>query len=208
MPLDPKREELVTLATRDIHHPDQITYGEVRPTNVARYKAARWPVVTDCSGWYQCLCYAAGLPDPMGTGYAGANRDGCEGFTGTMLSHMLDTTKAACYPGDAVVFGAFPGVHAAVFLQRGNAADPTMGSNGTPGDPTEMPLSRLVAGFPGKPVTYLKLAEPDVFTQRWKVRDMRGRLIATTEHPAIWSARHTSVFRDHGLVGFYKEVPK
>ena len=202
MPLDPKREELVTLAERDIHHPDQITYGEVRPIPVERYKMQRWPVVTDCSGWYTCLCYAAGLPDPNGLGFDG------DGFTGTMLSHMTHTTRAACFPGDAVVFGANPGVHCAVFLQRGTAPDPLMGSNGAPNDPQELPLSHLIAAFPGRPVTYLRLPEPDTFTQRWKVRDMRGRELGETAHPAIWSARHTDLFRKHGLVGFYKEVPK
>ena len=208
MPIDPKREELVAFATRDCHEPQRITYGEVRPTPVRAYKEQHWPVVTDCSGWYQCLCYASGLPDPMGTGYAGADTGGCEGNTATMLSHMTHATKASCFPGDAVVFGAFPGVHAAVFLQRGNAADPIMGSNGRPADPVELSLSSLIAAFPGRTVTYLKLAEADTLTDRWMVRDLRGRLIAVTEHPAIWSARHTSTFRDHGMVGFYKEVPK
>lgn len=208
MPLDPKREALVTLALRDCHSPQHITYGEVRPIPVRAYKAERFPVVTDCSGWYDCLCYAAGLPDPFGLGYHGAAEGGTEGFTGTQLSHMAHVTRQACFPGDCVVFGAFPGVHTAVFLQRGTALDPTMGSNGRPADPVELPLSQLIAAFPGRAVTYLKLPEPDVFTQRWKVRDMRGRLLAETEHPAIWAARHTGSFRDHGEVTFHKEVPK
>lgn len=207
MPIDPKREELVVLAMRDCHSPEHITYGEVRPTPVVPYKERRWPVTTDCSGWYQCLCYAAGLPDPMGTGYAGATTGGTEGFTGTALSHMRHVTRQACFPGDAVVFGAFPGVHLAVFLQRGTATDPTMGSNGRPQDPVELPLSQLIAAFPGRTVTYLKLAERDTFTQRWAVRDLRGRHLATTAHPAIWAARHTGSFRDHAQVSFHKEDP-
>jgi hypothetical protein len=208
MPLDTPRNTLVSLALRDCHEQQDITYREVRPIPVEAYKAERWPIVTDCSGWYECLCYAAGLPDPFGMAYAGAATGGCEGNTASMLSHMPHTTRVACFPGDAVVFGAFPGVHAAVFLQRGNLGNPLMGSNGRPQDPVELPLSELVAAFPGRAVTYLKLPEPDTFADRWRVRDMRGRLVATTEHPAIWSARHTHAFRDHGELAFYKEVSK
>lgn len=206
MPLDPARERLIALGLRDCHDPTSITYGEVRPTPVGDYKARRFPIVTDCSGWYQCLCYAAGLPDPMGTAYAGAGHGGCEGYTGTLLSYLATTTKAACFPGDCVVFGAYPGVHVAVFLQRGSAPDPLMGSNGQPADPVEIHLSDLIAAFPGRAVTYLRLPEKDEANLSWQVRDMRGRLLGTTNHPAVWAARHSGSFRSHGEVSFHKEV--
>jgi len=206
MPLDPARERLVQLALRDCASPANITYGEVRPTHVVDYKEQRWPIVTDCSGWYQCLCYAAGLPDPMGTGYAGAGAGGCEGYTGSLLSYLKPIPLASVVPGDVCVFGAYPGRHCVVFLTTGQAPTVEVGSNGQPADPVRTTLASEAAGFPGQAVTYLQLPAPAAVSTRWVVRDLRGELLGTTGHPVRWALRHPKAFRAHGEVSFHKGV--
>lgn len=206
MPLDPARERLVAMVTRDCASPQNITYGEVRPTPVARYKDGRWPIVTDCSGWYQCLCYAAGLPDPFGTGYAGAGAGGCEGYTGSALSHLKPIPLGQVVPGDCVVFGAYPGRHLAVFLTTGTAAHVEVGSNGQPADPVRVSLAAEAAGFQGQAITYLQLPAPGIVQDTWQVRDLRGTLLGTTHHPVRWALRHPRSFRRHAEVSFHKEV--
>lgn len=206
MPLDPRRENLVGLVQRDVGHQTNITYGEVRPTKVKQYQEERWPVTTDCSGWYQCLCYTAKLPDPMGTGYAGADTVGCQGNTDTLLSHLADVPLSRVLPGDCVVYGRAPSVHVAVFTTSGAVATPRVGSNGNPDAPDSMTLAEMTAGFPGRPVTYLALPVPNVVPVRqWKVRSLNGKLLAETKHPVRWAVAHPRSFRRHVAITFHQE---
>jgi cell wall-associated NlpC family hydrolase len=81
------------------------------------------PLTTDCSG-FATLCYfVAGAPDPNGLGYSGA------GWTGTMLRHMGSVEPSEARRGDLVVWGAYPGRHVAILIERGD--DPLLCSHGS-----------------------------------------------------------------------------
>ena len=91
----------------------------------------RLPLTTDCSGFVTLCYFLAGAPDPNGLAYDG------EGWTGTLLRHMTQIAEPSA--GDVVVFGAYPGHHAAIVLARGD--DPLLASHGQERGPVEVRFS-------------------------------------------------------------------
>jgi hypothetical protein len=71
------------------------------------------PLTTDCSGFFTWCYRVAGAPDPNGLGYKAL------GFTGTLMGHGRQISRLEVKPGDAVIWGAYPGVHVAMALARG-----------------------------------------------------------------------------------------
>lgn len=120
------RAAIVANARWGIAHAAAIHYAEARPIEGLRAPRTL-PLWTDCSG-FVTLCYAwAGAPDPNGLGYDGA------GWTGTLLESMQPLPADAVVPGDVVVFGPAPGVHAALVLEPGS--DPLLCSHGQESGP-------------------------------------------------------------------------
>jgi hypothetical protein len=192
------RTEIASLIHRDAAaNAAHFIYGETRPIPYANYKAERWKVTTDCSGWYGCMCYAAGAPNPFGLSYASG-----EGFTGDLLGYLKPIQLSQVQPGDCVVYGAYPGVHVAVFADAGR----TVGSFGAPGQPHILSLDQETAGFPGRKVTYLQLPVAAPKRTLWVVRNGKGEiLVRSTAHPARWAALHSQAFRRYGIVSFHRE---
>ena len=89
------------------------------------------PLTTDCSGFVTLCYFIAGAPDPNGLDYDG------QGSTGTLLRHMTRVLEAK--GGDVVVFGAYPGHHAAIVLEPGD--DPLLASHGQERGPVEVRFS-------------------------------------------------------------------
>jgi cell wall-associated NlpC family hydrolase len=83
---------------------------------------AHLPLATDCSGFVTVCYFLAGAPDPNGRGYDG------EGWTGTLLTHMTAIAPDDVQAGDVVVYGDYPGHHAAIVLEPGD--DPLLASHG------------------------------------------------------------------------------
>jgi cell wall-associated NlpC family hydrolase len=134
------RQAIVAAAQWGIRNEARIHYGSVRPIPLAR----RLPLTTDCSG-FATLCYfLAGAPDPNGLGYDG------QGWTGTLLRHMAQVPEPRA--GDVVVFGAYPGHHAAIVLAPGE--DPLLASHGQERGPVEIRLSTEARYQPAE-VTWL-----------------------------------------------------
>ena len=87
-------------------------------------------IYSDCSAWVT-YCYAwAGARDPNELNFDG------EGYTGTLLEHGERIAVGQCLPGDVVVFGPPPGVHAALIIEAGK--DPLTSSMGEQGQPAAM----------------------------------------------------------------------
>ncbi|HSX21822.1 MAG TPA: hypothetical protein VLE97_03500, partial [Gaiellaceae bacterium] len=105
----------------------RIHYGEVRPIPLGR----RLPLTTDCSGFVTLCYFLAGAPDPNGLAYDG------DGWTGTLLRHMEHVPEPRV--GDVVVFGAYPGHHAAIVLAPGE--DLLLASHGQERGPVEVRFS-------------------------------------------------------------------
>lgn len=121
------RQAIVAAARWGIRNEPRIHYGEVRPIPLAR----RLPITTDCSGFVTLCYFLAGAPDPNGREYDG------EGWTGTLLRHMAHIEEPRA--GDVVVFGAYPGHHAALVLAPGD--DPLLASHGQERGPVEVRFS-------------------------------------------------------------------
>lgn len=130
-----------------LHHANW-DYAQIRPIPHPPH-AGR--IVTDCSGAVTYLAELCKLPDPNGRRFDG------RGYTGTLLDHCSQTTRAMLKPADLVVFGAFPGHHVAAVLTVGD--DPMLGSMGRQGDPREISLSIEAASQAARghsTVTYLR----------------------------------------------------
>lgn len=158
------RERIVAQALWGAAHEPDIHYAETRPIPLAAWRAGRLPLTTDCSGFATCCYYAAGAPDPNGSGYDG------QGYTGTLLSHGHAIPLADACPGDLAVFGASPGVHVVVVTDHGH----TCVSHGTEAGPRVSTLAAEWAGFPGQPMTVLRFMAPDpapapAIAWRWRV---------------------------------------
>lgn len=181
-----------------------ILYGEVRPIPLAAYKARHLPLTTDCSGYVTCCYYAAGAGDPNGLGYDG------QGYTGTLLTHLPHISRAQAEPGDLAVYGAYPGVHVVMLLQAGlvPAPGPLVASHGVPWAPQIMPLDHMSAGFPGRPVTFLRgvPAAPPPPARAWRVVDGAGVRIATTRHPGVWGTLHAALYRRKSIVSYHRRI--
>lgn len=73
---------------------------------------ATLPLTTDCSGKFTFNYFMAGAPDPNGLAYKAL------GYTGTLMGHGRQISRTEVLPGDAVIWGAYPGVHVATALDR------------------------------------------------------------------------------------------
>jgi hypothetical protein len=107
----------------------------------------RLPLTTDCSGFVTLCYFLAGAPDPNGRGYDG------EGWTGTLLRHMTGIAADDVQAGDAVVYGDYPGSHAAIVLEPGD--DPWLASHGMERGPIAIRASAETLRQPGETVTWL-----------------------------------------------------
>jgi cell wall-associated NlpC family hydrolase len=121
------RQAIVAAARLGIRNETRIHYGEVRPIPLGR----RLPLTTDCSGFVTLCYFLGGAPDPNGLGYDG------QGWTGTLLRHMTEVPEPQA--GDVVVFGIYPGHHAAIVLEPGD--DPKLASHGQERGPVEVRFS-------------------------------------------------------------------
>ena len=130
------RQAIVAAARWGIRNERRIHYGEVRPMPLGR----RLPLVTDCSGFVTLCYYLARAPDPNGRGYDG------EGWTGTLIDHMTAVAPDDAQSGDVVVWGDYPGRHAAVVLEAGD--DPLLASHGQERGPIAIRTSSEAAVQP------------------------------------------------------------
>lgn len=117
--------------------------------------AAGETITGDCSSTYETVRRDAGcinLP-PLG-------------FTGTELDTMPHITLAEALPGDAIVFGAYPGKHV-VWITSSHPTNPTINSghldpkidsHGMPGFQQTDLNTMWNAAFAGQPITVLSLA--------------------------------------------------
>ena len=106
----------------------------------------RLPLTTDCSGFVTVCYFLAGAPDPNGRGYDG------EGWTATLLDRMTAIAQDDVQAGDVVVFGDYPGRHAAIVLEAGD--DPLLASHGQERGPLAIRVSDEAA-FQPPVVTWL-----------------------------------------------------
>jgi len=124
------RQAVVAAARWGIRNEPRIHYGEVRPVPLRR----ALPLTTDCSGFVTLCYFLAGAPDPNGLGYDG------QGWTGTLLRRMQHVPRSELRAGDVVVWGAYPGHHAALVLEPGD--DPLLASHGQERGPLELRFSQ------------------------------------------------------------------
>jgi hypothetical protein len=141
------RSAIVAVARWGIAHAGAIHYEELRPID-GLHRVRQLPLRTDCSG-FVTLCYAwAGAPDPNGLGFSG------QGYTGTLLQHLQPVPLDGVQPGDVVVWGPPPGIHAALVLEPG--ADPLLCSHGREAGPLELAFSAETRAQPA-PAAFLAL---------------------------------------------------
>lgn len=129
-PLPAPRVRYVAALRDALAEHDRWDYSQTRPLPHPPHLSR---IVTDCSGSVTYLAELAKLPDPNGRHYDGL------GYTGTLLDHCSQITRAQLRPGDLVVFGAYPGHHVCAVLTVGD--DPMLWSHGRQGDPREISLS-------------------------------------------------------------------
>ena len=106
----------------------------------------RLPLITDCSGFVTLCYFLACAPDPNGRTYDG------QGWTGSLLERMTAIAEGDVQAGDVVVFGEYPGRHAAVVLEAGD--DPLLASHGQERGPLAIRAS-AEAAFQPPAVTWL-----------------------------------------------------
>jgi hypothetical protein len=140
------RQAIVEYALWGVRNAAQIHYRELRPIDGIGHPH-KLPLTTDCSGW-ATLCYNwSRAPDPNGNGYNG------QGYTGTLLNHMSNISRAQAEPGDLVVFGPAPGEHVVVIV--GTGGDPDVVSHGQEIGPIKVTLS-AEARYHRAPLTFLR----------------------------------------------------
>lgn len=105
----------------------------------------------DCASFYTEVCEWAGCSDPNRLNFDGY------GYTGTLLNSMPHITLAEALNGDAIVFGAWPGLHV-VWKTGGTATNPTIDGHGEPGFTQDTLQELWDSVFPGQPITVLSLA--------------------------------------------------
>jgi hypothetical protein len=177
----------------------KFTYGEVRPVPLKAYQQGK-PIVTDCTGWIDCLGYVTpGIGNPFGGAWTGL------GNTETMLTYLTHITKAQALIGDYAVWGGpIEHQHGVVLLQPGTVADPEVGSFGSQGGPRLETISAENAAHPGQPLTYLRAVVHQPFYV-WQVKTGKGQLLTTTKHPVAWLVAHPKSVRKYGIVSFHRE---
>lgn len=147
------RTETVTIGNVLAAHASQFAYSEAAdraeiwdltyPELLARLAAGE-SITGDCSSTYEAVCKWAGAPlGPLG-------------YTGTELDDMPHIELADALDGDAIVFGAFPGLHV-VWKTGGSAPNPTIDSHGQPGFQQTTLQTMWDSVFPGQPITVLSL---------------------------------------------------
>lgn len=146
------RQGMVSACEWAIAHRTRIHYGQIRPIPV-NLTPFSLPFTTDCSGFVTLMAKWSGNPDPNGNGFDG------QGYTGTMLTHLLHIPLGNTWRGDLVVLGAYPGLHVVALLQGGSQdADPAVASHGSGVGPERYSLSEVASFFgPDVPLTYLQL---------------------------------------------------
>lgn len=151
------RDDIVKWARWGVENHDRFSYAEVRPMHLAKNPL---PWTGDCSSFVTLCYYLAGAPDPNGLNYDG------QGYTGTELQHgsvieyhmarMLTVAETVALehvlPGDAIVYGPFPGWHTALVVENG--LDPLTVSMGQQGDPNYVRVSQDGR----EPQTYLRFS--------------------------------------------------
>jgi Putative peptidoglycan binding domain len=144
------RDQIVANARWGIAHETQIHYQQLRPMDGLN-AVQQLPLQVDCSA-FSTLCYAwAGAPDPNGLAYNG------QGFTGTMLDHMIPIPLVAAQPGDLVVWGKRPGHHVALVLAN-DGHDPLLCSHGQEKGPLEIRFS-VECKYQPTPARFLALPD-------------------------------------------------
>lgn len=128
-------------------------YAEIRPIPYA--SPLKFPVTTDCSGFVSLCFYEAGGFDPNGCNFNGS------GYTGTLLDHGTRITRDKVVPGDVIVYGTYPGVHAALVVKVNPEGDILTVSHGEEGDPSLVWCGAPKGTISGHPVdtrqpTYLR----------------------------------------------------
>lgn len=122
------RKTLVSMAFWAVNHHHLWDYNQRRPV---RYRL--WPRFEyDCSGAVCWLYWVAGLRDPSGNAYTGADT-----YTMTLLQHGREIGPSQVLPGDVVILGKELPVaeqHAMMAVEKG--ADPMCFSHGSEGNPT------------------------------------------------------------------------
>jgi hypothetical protein len=144
------REQIVAYARWGIAHEPKIRYQQLRPMDGLK-AVQQLPLQVDCSA-FSTLCYLwAGAPDPNGLNFNG------QGYTGTMLDHMVSVPLAALQPGDLIVWGKRPGHHVALVLEN-DGKDPILCSHGQEKGPLEIRYS-AESKFQPKPAKFLTLPD-------------------------------------------------
>ena len=110
------------------------------------------PLRTDCSGSIKIACAWAEVPDPNGLGLHVPR-----GYTGTMLTYCSKIRRAAAKPGDFLVLGDYPGVHACAVLEPGS--DPLLFSHGSEKGPLAVRLSDELSYHKGQAAHWLTLPD-------------------------------------------------
>jgi hypothetical protein len=105
----------------------------------------------DCASFYTEACMWAGCSDPNRLNFDGY------GYTGTLLNSMPHITLAEAQNGDAIVFGAWPGLHV-VWVTEPSATNPKIDSHGRPGFDQTTFLAMRDSEFSTVPYTVLSLA--------------------------------------------------
>jgi hypothetical protein len=119
-----------------VHNAARIHYAEIRPIpeHLSVEQWSHGEFTTDCSGSFTAMCKLAGLKnDPNGSHWNGL------GYTGTLMQHLRQITRAELQIGDAVIFGNFPGRHVVMVRELGR--DPKIFSHGQEAGPWFSPLS-------------------------------------------------------------------
>jgi hypothetical protein len=110
------------------------------------------PLRTDCSGSIKIACAWAEIPDPNGLGL-----NVPRGYTGTMLTYCKKIRRADAQPGDFLVLGDYPGVHACAVLEDGS--DPLLFSHGCEKGPLAVRLSDELSYHKGQSLHWLTLPD-------------------------------------------------
>lgn len=198
------RTAVLTQAHWVLQHGGQWEYYEIRPIPLAAIKAGHLPVKTDCSGSVIGIYYRAGAPDPGGYNYSGS------GNTDSFYQHCEHLASYAdCQPGDLVdvTLPSRGTVHVYLVLER-TTHDLKVFSHGGPlGKPPVTEMLSAVKGYwysSGHVFTGLQALPLHEAAPSWVVLTGAGTRIATTNHPALWAARHPRSFRKYGKVRFNK----
>jgi hypothetical protein len=127
----PARYRIIQYWSWAILHNDAIHYRQSRPFPHEMRALRDLPFDTDCSGLFGMAYQDAHAVDPHGNHFNGL------GSTATLLENGRQVSRG--HPGDAVIYGGYPGHHVSVIMQAGD--DPLLGSNGSERGPLLVKLS-------------------------------------------------------------------